>query len=781
MTRDIRYAVRSFVKTPSVTFPALVILALGIGATAAIFTVANSVLFRPLPFADPERLVQIGTIGILEFQTYREQSRSFESLVSWRTVNRNLHDVSGPERISAVAAERGLFDLLGVRPLMGRTFTRDDPADVAVVTEAFWRHRFGGRASLDDWKMVLDRQTYVVVGVMPASFQFPYRATMTDVWIPTELPRTDNWAQRIDVAVGRLKPGVTIDAAGLELRAIAGRTEALRTSSADRIVPMTGLTDAVVGRSRTGVLTLLGAVAMVLLIACANVANLLLVRAEGRKREVAVRAALGAGRRRLFSQLLTESVVLALAASVLAMFVALALLEVLGALAASQIPRAFEIGLDWTVFLFLLVVAVGTGIAFGVVPALQATRSDVSSVLNAASGRSSRGRGSAAMTKGLVVAEIALALILLTGAGLLLRALIFLEGAPTGIVTERVLTLRMETLGLLPPQTSPAETLAGTSAQGRYFRAIEERVSQIPGVRAAGFVTRLHVQSPGTTAEFTVAGQPVPANGRGLPVRLREASPGYFRALGISLRAGRLFTEREPGIIVNETLVRNSFGGVDPIGRRLSRGMIVGVVGDVRQSLRLPAEPEIYSSLGGTGYSAATLVVSASRAPDGLIGPVRAAIREINPNQTIFDVKTMDQVMTASHADLDLYLWLIAAFAGLAFALSVAGIYAVLSYAVAARRKEFGIRLALGADTGQLLRLVLAQGGLLIGAGVVIGIAGALALTRFLRALLYEVTPTDPVTFTAAAFILFAVAMLACFTPARRATKMDPIAVLRHD
>jgi predicted permease len=758
-----------------------VILALGIGATTAIFTVANSVLFRPLPFADPERLVQVGTIGILEFQTYREQSRSFESLVSWGTVNRNLHDVSGPERISAVAAERGLFDLLGVRPLVGRTFTHDDPPDVAVVSEAFWRHRFGGRASLDDWKIVLDRHTYVVVGVMPASFQFPYRSTMTDIWIPTELPRTDNWSQRIDVAVGRLKPGVTIDAAGLELHAIAGRTEALRTSRADRIVPMTGLTDAVVGRSRAGVLTLLGAVAMVLLIACANVANLLLVRAEGRKREVAVRAALGAGRRRLFSQLQTESVVLALAASVLAVVVALVLLEVLGALAASQIPRAFEIGLDWTVFLFLLIVAVGTGVAFGVVPALQATRSDVSSVLSAASGRSSRGRGSAAMTSGLVVAEIALSLILLTGAGLLLRALIFLEGAPTGIVTGRVLTLRMETLGLLPPQTSPAGTAPGMSAQGRYFRAIEERVSQIPGVRAAGFVTRLHVQSPGNTAEFTVAGQPAPANGRGLPVRLREASPGYFRALGIPLRAGRLFTEREPGIIVNETLVRNSLGGVDPIGRVLSRGTIVGVVGDVRQTLRLPPEPEIYSSLGGTGYSAATLVVSASMAPDGLVGPVRAAIREVNPNQTIFDVKTMDQVMTASHADLDLYLWLIAAFAGLAFALSVAGIYAVLSYAVAARRKEFGIRLALGAGTGQLLRLVLVQGGLLIGAGVAIGIAGALALTRFLRALLYEVTPTDPVTFTAATFILFVVAMLACFTPARRATRMDPMAVLRHD
>ena len=778
--RDIRYAIRGLRRTPAVTFTALLIMALGIGATTAIFSVANNVLFRPLPFADPDRLVELGTMGVLEFQAYREQSQAFESLVSWGTVNKNLDDADGPERISAVAAERGLFDLLGVRPLAGRTFAGDDPANVAVVSEGFWR-RFGGRPSLDDWKIVLDRQPYTIIGVMPGSFQFPYRATMTEVWIPSELPRTDNWSQRIDVAVGRVKPGVTIDAAGAELRAIYRRIQPLRQSNADRSVPMTPLTEAVVGRSRTGVLTLLGAVAMVLLIACANVANLLLVRAEGRKREVAVRTALGAGRGRLFVQFLTESVVLALAASVAAVFIAIGVTRLLSTLAASQIPRAFEIGLDWTAFLFLLASAVGTGVVFGVVPALQATRSNITGMLNAASNRSSGGRGSAAMIKGLVVAEIALALILLTGAGLLLRALLLLEGAPTGIVAERILTLRLETRDLLPPQASPAETNPRLSAQGQYFRAIEERVSQIPGVRAAGFVTRLHVQSAGFTAEFTVAGQPLPANGHGAAVRIREASPGYFRALGIPLRAGRMFTEGEAGIIVNETLVRQHFPGVDPIGRVLSRGTIIGVVGDVRQRLRLPPEPEIYSPLARTGYSAATLVVSSSMPPDGLVGPLRAAIREINPNQTIFDVATMDRVIAASHADVDLFLWLIGGFAGLAFALSIAGVYGVLSYAVAARRKEFGIRLALGADSGRVLRLVLAEGGLLIGGGVVVGIAGALALTRLLQALLYEVTPTDPLTFTAATLTLVGVAMAASLNPARRAMHVDPMTVLRHE
>ena len=780
MMRDIRYATRALLRSPTVTFTALLVLALGIGATTAIFSVANSVLFRPLPFVNPERLVQVGSIGVLEFQAYREQSQSFESLVSYGVVNKNLHDVAEPERLSAVAAERGLFDLLGVRPLAGRTFTPDDPANVAVVSEGFWRHR-GGKPSLGDWKMVLDGEPYTVIGVMPDSFQFPYRATTTEVWLPTDLPRTDNWSQRIDVAVGRVKPGVPIEAAGAELRAIAQRLESLSQSNPGRTVPIIPLTEAVVGRSRTGVLTLLGAAAMVLLIACANVANLMLARAEGRKREVAVRMALGAGRGRILAQFLTESMVLALAASVPAVFIALGVTKVLVALAAAEIPRGFEIGLDWKAFLFLLIVAVGTGVAFGLVPALQATESDVTATLNAVSGRSSQGRASMAMNKGLVVAEIALAFILLTGAGLLLRALLSLERAPTGIVAEQVLSVRMETRGLLPQQASPAETDSRLSAQGRYFRAIEERVSQIPGVRAAGFVSRLHVQSPGNTAEFTVAGQPLPASGHGAPVRLREASSGYFRALGIPLRAGRMFTEREPGIVVNEALVREHFRGVDPIGRVLNRGTIIGVVGDVRQSLRLAPEPEIYSPLAGTGYSAATLVVSAPMPPDALVGPLRAAIREITANQTVFDVKTMDQVIALSHADLNLFLWLIGAFAGLAFALSMAGIYGVLSYAVAARTKEFGIRMALGADAGSLLGLVLAQGGLLVAAGVLIGTTGAVVLTRFLQALLYEVTPTDLPTFVASTLVLVVVAMMACLNPARRAMKLDPMTVLRLD
>jgi predicted permease len=384
-----------------------------------------------------------------------------------------------------------------------------------------------------------------------------------------------------------------------------------------------------------------------------------------------------------------------------------------------------------------------------------------------------------AINRSLVVTQIALAFILLTGTGLLLRTLMSLQRAPTGLVAERVLTLRMESRGLSPETTAvPGSTL---TPQGRYFRAIEERVSQVPGVRAAGIVTRLHILSAGFTGTFTVAGRPQPPNAEGEHVRLREASPGYFRALGIPLRGGRMFSEAEPGILVNETLARQHFPGEDPVGRVLSRGTIVGVVGDVRQSLRLAAEPEIYNALASTSYTAATLVVSAAIPPGRLIAPIRAAIREVNPNQTVFDVKTMEQVISAAHADVDLSLWLIGLFAGLAFPLSLAGIYGVLSYTVAAREKEFGIRIALGGDPSRVLRLVLAQGALLIGTGAALGIGGAFALMRFLRALLYEVTPTDPMTFTVATLALVGVAMLACVNPARRAMTVDPMAVLRRE
>lgn len=775
--RDIRLAIRSLSRTPTLTVTALIVMALGIGATTAIFSVANAVLFRPLPFDKSEQLVQFGPVGVLEFKAYREQSQTFERLVSYAAVSKNLYDDATPERIAVIEAERALFDLLGARPIVGRTFLASDPLTVAVVSEGFWRRRYGGRP-LNDWTLLLDGEPHAVVGIMPDRFQFPYRTTTTDVWVPTELPSTESRFQRIDVGIGRVRAGVSVDAAIGELRAIRQRQEALGPSDPEQQVQVTPLLEAVVGRSRTGVLTLLGAAVMVLVIACANVTNLLLTRAEARKPEVALRVALGAGRTRLFRQFLTESAVLALVASLAGVFIAFGVTRVLVAVAATQIPRTFEVGVDWTTFAFLLTVTVGTGLVFGMVPALHATRCDVAGMLNLAGHRTSRGRGSVIFTRSLVVAQIALTFILLTGAGLLLRALQAIERVPTGVTAEHVLTVRMESRGLYPDPIG-AMTSA-RSAQGSYFNAIEERVGQIPGVHAAGLVTRLPVQSPGFTATFTIVGRPM-RDAKGAHVRLRDASPGYFRALGIPLRAGRMFSEREPGILINEALARQHFPGEDPVGRTLNRGTIVGVVGDVRQSLRLPPEPEIYNALASTSYDGATLVVSAAIPPERLIALVRGAIRDVNANQSVFDVRTMQEVLAAAHGDVDLSLWLIGLFAVLAVVLSAAGIYGLLSFTVAAREQEFGIRLAVGATPRRVMGLVLTQGVLLVGAGVSVGMIAAPFLTRFLRGLLYDVTPTDPVAFTWVSIALACVAVVACMLPARRALTVDPVAMLRRE
>jgi putative ABC transport system permease protein len=780
MVHDVRLAIRTLARTPGLTIPAWLMLTLGIGATTAIFSVASGVLLRPLPYADPDRLVEFGTTAIVDLEDCRADNRSFESILSYQTINRTLQGDGDPERIATVAAEHGMLALLGVQPIGGRIFDHNDGPNVAVVSEGFWKRRFG-QTSIGDRTITLDGQTYTVIGIMPAAFQFPYRSVMTDVWTPSTLPRTPNRFQRVDAAIGRLRTGVSLAAARVELQTIARRLEAAHAdTNAGRTFSTTPLTDAVVGRSRTALLTLLGAVGMVLLIACANVANLLLVRSEARTHEIAIRTALGATRSRLIRQCLTESLLLTITGGVASLLVALAGTRLLVSLAASQIPRAWEIGLDWRVFVFLIGTSIATGIALGLVPARYATRPGVSTLLNASSGRSSRGRRASLVRDSLIVTEMALAFILLIGAGLLLRAFVNIRNVPTGFVAEHVLTLRMDARGGRVAGAAPA-TLGGLTGPGQYFRDIEDRVLQIPGVRAAGFTTTVPTQGGGYTGQFAIAGQPSGPADRN-PVGLRYVTPGYFRALGIPLERGRIFLDAEPQVVlVNDAFVRQHLNGRDPLGVVLDRGTIVGVVGDVRQTLGRPPVPEIYYSLGQAGYSSATLVVSAELPPATLVNTLRAAIRNINSNQAVYNVRTMEDVVATAYADLSLSLWLMGLFAGLAVLLSMTGIYGVISYAVASRRREFGIRLALGADGGRLLRHVLAHSGRLIAAGVIIGCAGALAMARVLRALLYEVAPNDPATFGIVSLLLAVAAVAACVAPARRVLGLDPVVVLRYE
>jgi len=789
--RDVRYAVRTLFKSPGFTVVALVALVLGIGANTAIFSVVSGVLLRPLPFAHPDRLVQLNeadprngvtVVSYGDLEDWRKQSASFEASIAYGNTSKSLQDVADPERIATTWAERGFFRMLGVEPVAGRTFREDDPLNVVVLSAGFWKRRFGGDASLIGKKITLDGEGFTVIGVMPDGFQFPYRASQTELWIPWVVPPRyeHNRSYRVDFVAGRLKPGVSLDAARAELHVIAKRLEAqYPESNKGRDARVTPLSEIVAGKVRSPLLILLGAVGLVLLIACANVANLLLARAAGRTHEVALRSALGATRGRLVRQFLTESLLLAIAGGLGGLLLAVWGTALLLKLAVSQIPRFGDIGLDWRVFVFLLAASVASGIGFGLAPALAASRIDVYSGLRDKTRQGSAGRSR--VRDGLVVGEIALAFVLLMGAGLMLRTFLHLVSTPTGLVADNVLTLHM---------TISSPQLSDVTGYGRYVKQLEERIGQIPGVRAAGFIQYLPLQNWGWSGWFSIAGRPVLASAQPR-AELRYVSPGYFRAMGIPIRSGRGLTDGDTGdsprvILINEALSRRYFQNENPIGRQTDRGTIVGVVGDVHQAiLGHPALPEIYypfaQNTAASSDPGVSLVVSTRMPPEGVVSDVRKAIHQVNPAQAIFNVKTMERVIAESLSDLKLYLWLLGLFAALALALAVAGVYGVISYTVTARIHEFGIRVALGADSGNVLGLVLWHGGVLVMMGLVLGVAGALGLTRLLKSLLFGVTPTDPATFVIVSIVLAVVALAACLVPARRAMRVDPMVALRYE
>jgi predicted permease len=766
--QDLRFALRSWRRSPAFAIAAIATLAIGIGANAAIFSVVSGVLLRPLPFADPRTLVQLyetqprnsstmgfdGPVVFQDFDQWRRQSRLLQGMVAYTNSARNFQDGGEPEQVAAVAAERGLFSLLGVAPLIGRTFGDGDPLNVAVASYEFWRAHLDGNRSAVGRNLSLDGQPFTLIGVMPEGFQFPYTSPFQGVWVPWEAPADlrSHPNRRLDAVVARLKPGIEMEAARQELNAMES------ASQGQRIVRIRALKDVVSGAARNSLLVLLGAVGMVLLVACLNVANLLLARTASRAREIAVRAAIGAGRGRLVQQFLTESLVLAIGGGIAGLALGVVGSRLLLRIAASQIPRAAEIGLDWRVFAFLLAVCVTTGIGFGLAPAIAAAR-------GVASGLARRSVGSA-LRDALVVAEIALAFVLLVGAGLLLRTFLNLQHTNPGLNATNVLTMHVVLSGA--PEAM----------------AIEERVSQIPGVRAAGMISLLPLQNSGWNAGVTIPGSPTVHE-----TELRYVTPGYFRAMGIPLRRGRELSAHDvrgaPLVIaVNEVFARLYFPNQDPVGRKTDRGTIVGVVGDVRQStLGMAAKPEVYyavaqnfAQLSRLGW---TLVAKADGPPQPLVSAIRAAIRDLTPDRALFRIATMQEVIEGSLASPRLYVWLVGLFAAMGTLLAIAGIYGVIAYLVTLRTREFGIRMALGADTARVLRLVMGRGALLTSLGLAIGAGGALALTRVLRGLLYGVTATDSMTFAAVAMLLGIVAVGACLTPARRAARVDPSVALR--
>ena len=798
--RDLRLGLRSLLRSPGFATVAILCLALGIGANAALFSVLNAVLLRPLPFTEPDHLVRIyekmdnglkGSVSVPNFQDWAEQNTGFTQLAAYQRGSRNLQGTGDPERIQALEATPNFFSLLGAYPLIGRVFNSaiDKPgkAKIAVVSEELWRTRLGGDPSLVGRTIRLDGIPYTVIGVMPASFGFPTSGHSADVWVlfePTPEMANPRGSHFLDV-IGRLRASTTLENATAQLVTLAARIEKEHPAEqAGRSVLIRPLRDTIVGRVRPALLILFGAVGLVLLIACANVANLLLARAAVRQQEVAIRLALGASRTRLIRQFLLESLVLAFAGAALGLLLAQWSLRALAPLAKSALPVFKEFPFDGRVFSFLLAVAVLSGIAFGIVPALQSSRRNVRDSLAEGGGKTIGSSSQQLFRSALVVLEIAVSLVLLVGAGLLLRGFLVLSGTQPGLVAENVLTAHLPI---------PAAQLK--SSTPRLFRPVLEKIRAIPGVRSAAVISMLPIQNAWTNGGFAIEGRPAPKPGQEPLAEMRVASPGFFRSLGIPIIGGRDLTESDGEsspmvVIINEALARKHFPGENPLGQRLRLGgdffTIVGVVGSVRQAgldqdplaeIYFPyAAPDVMSLLGD-----AVLVVQTRVPPESVTGEVRAAVASVDPSLPLYNVLTMGQVIDESLASRRLNLWLLTIFAGIALVLSSAGLYGVISYLVAQRTREIGMRIALGAQTGDVIGLVMRQGAGLTGAGIALGLLGAFAFTRMLGSLLYGVSTRDPLTYAVLAAVLATIALLATWLPARRASRVDPILAIRAE
>jgi putative ABC transport system permease protein len=801
LIQDVRYALRSLAKHKSFTVTALLALGLAIGANTAIFSVVSGVILRPFPFAAQDRLVQLyGTpaergesIAWADVEEVRRSGTSFDALVGYGVAARYIHGADSLERIMTVEAESGFFEMLGVRPLAGRTFQPGDPSNVAVASESFWRRRLGGDASALGKSITVDGAPAItIIGVMPGWFQFPYTAasllsggasdTRTDVWILRGPAPGQPLRGRLSRVTGRLKAAVTPDAAQSELSVILQRLE---TQNPDRIrglgVRLEPLADAVVSVPvRRSLFILFGGAGLLLLLACANVTNLSLVRVTTRSREVAARVALGASPLRLMRQFLTESLLLSLAGGAIGLVLAWWGTAQVMRFASTHIPRAHEIAIDWRVFMFSLAVCVLTGALFGLAPAFNAMRTDPQSILREATGHSTMSVRQRRLRDALVCAEVALAFVLAIGATLLVRELVRLKNTDMGMATANVVTFH---IGQQLTQ----------GMDGRQFYEISERVVQQPGVQHAGFIQVLPLQSSGwfaNSSDLRVRGRPVEETPL-FTMELRYVTPGYFRALGIAILRGRGFTDQDnrggpPVILVNEAFARKQFGGEDPIGKETNRGTIIGIVGDVRQvHLDRPASPEIYypiaqnwSQVGELGM---TLVVKTVGPPVSSIDSIGAAIREVSPDVAIFNVRTMDSVVMDSMSDFILYLSLMSAFAGIALFLASTGTYGVISYIASSRLREFAIRTAVGAERSQVTTLVLGDAIRLSAIGLAVGVAGAIAATPLLQNLPVNVRRPDAATILPVAAIIAVIAILASLLPARRAAGADPMSTLRSE
>lgn len=815
LLQDIQFGLRMWRSRPGFTAAAILCLMLGIGATTAIFSVVNAVLLRPLPYSHPEQLVRVYTefptfpngglhrfwTSPPEFLDLRRDTKSWQTLDGWVSSGANLAGETEPARVTSAIVTGTLLQTLGVPAEMGRVITPEDDQPgatlVAVISHGVWQRVFGSDPNIVNRETLLNGRKCTIIGVMPRGFAFPPgEVDAAEIWYPLQidLAKPGGRGSHFLYLLGRLKPGISATHAQGELVAMQNYYGEHRTPKTHAINPETHnlvsypLQSEVVASVRPALLMLLGAVAFVLLIACVNVANLLLARAEARRREIAIRGALGAGAMRLARQFATEGVLLSGCGALLGLALAFGGLRLIQLTNAGRIPRAAEIGIDWRVLLFTLGVSVITGILFGLAPIFSLLLSDLADSLKETSGTSSGTGGAQNFRRVLAAGELALALVLLIGCGLMLRAFWKLRQVNAGLDSSHVVTMRV---------ALPRGSYTSNDKIDSLWTRLEDRITHLPGVEAAALVNGLPPLRPPNMNDTDIEGFVMKKDG---PIQNVDyyniVSKDYFKAMGIRLMAGRLLEGRDSKdapdvVVINQTMAQTFWPGQDPIGRRIRPGStdpwctIVGVVENTKNAgLDHPAGTEIYlpyAQKQGSGAGNMCVVVRSKGDPLNMVGSVRREVSELDPTLPVANIRLMDDVLSEAQAQPRFLTLLLSLFSSVALAIATIGIYGVISFAVARRTREFGVRMMLGAQPADVLRLVMKQGAWLAAVGVGVGLIAAFGLTRLMSKLLFGVTATDPLTYLAVSGLLVTIALLACYVPARRATKVNPVSTLRYE
>ncbi|HEX5883942.1 MAG TPA: ABC transporter permease [Pyrinomonadaceae bacterium] len=793
--QDLRYAIRMMAKRPGFTLIAALTLALGIGANTAIFSAVNAVLLKPLPFPESEQLVDLsetfkpngfGSVSVPTLEDWKNQNTVFAGISAYFFTSFNLEGGDTPQRIPGINVSANYFDVLGVKPTLGRAFLPGEDVagreHVVVISDELWRRNFAANPEIINQTIPLNGQKYTIVGVMPRELSALYRTVQ--MWSPLVFPENDRLSRGTHkyLVIGRLKSGVTLAQAREQMNTIAQRLEERYKNG--RGIRLMQIEELWVANVRSALLMMMVAVGFVLLIACTNVANLLLARATVRRREISIRIALGAGRGRLIQQFLSEGLLLSLIGSAMGIALAWWSMSLLGKIAFPFLPRSQEIRIDSRVLLFTLAVSILTSVVFGLIPSLQAGKTDVQETLKEGGNTMSAGSVGGWLRPILVVVEVAAAVVLLIGAGLMIRSILRIREVEPGLKPQNLLTAKL---------TLPREKYKDAESAIRFHQQVIERVRNLPGVESAGLTSHLPIEERGYNGNISVEGKTYPPNESPL-VEFRAVSEDYFQSAGIPLLRGRLFSKRErddtqPVIVINETMAKQIWPGEDPIGKRLgddSKPTVIGVVGDVKNYglLNKPA-PEMYAPYTLKNFWPdmrwnMRLLVRSTLDDASIAAAVRREVQAVDPAQPIYAVQTMKLVIENTVRDKSLNTTLLTVFAGVSLLLAVIGVYGIMSYTVAQHTREIGIRMALGARPSSILKLIMGRGLVLVGVGAAIGVFASLGLTRFIENMLFGVTPTDPLTFVAIVALLGLVALLACLIPAQRAMRVDPIVVLRR-